>query len=120
MVGLVGNDTIHGGAGNDRIFGNSGLDVINGGTGNEVVTGQQGADIFVFGLSEGRDTITDFNGTQDQIDLSAHSFANFAAVQAATTDINGSAVIDLGGLNTVKLLGVLEATLAANDFILAS
>ena len=120
LVGLVGNDTIHGGAGNDRIFRNSGLDVINGGTGNDVVTGQQGADIFVFGLSEGRDTITDFDGTQDQIDLSAHSFANFAAVQAATTDINGSAVIDLGGLNTFKLLGLLEATLAANDFILAS
>lgn len=119
LVGLVGNDVIDGGAGNDRIFGNSGFDVINGGAGNDVVTGQQGADTFVFGVAEGRDTVTDFDGTQDQIDLSAHSFANFAAVQAATTDIDGSAVIDLGGLNHVRLLGVLEAVLAADDFILA-
>lgn len=119
IIGLVGNDILNGGAGNDRIFGNSGLDVIDGGAGDDVVTGQQGADTFIVGLAAGRDAITDFNGAQDLIDLSAHGFADFAAVQAATSDVSGSAVIDLGGANSLKLLGVLEASLASDDFILA-
>ena len=118
-VGLVGNDVINGGSGNDRIFGPSGLDVIDGGAGNDRVTGQQGADTFVFGFAEGRDTITDFNGAENVIDLSAHGFADFAAVLAATTDVSGSAVINFHGLHNLKIQGVLEATLAADDFILA-
>lgn len=119
LVGLVGNDVINGGAGNDRIFGNSGADVINGEAGNDVVSGQQGADTFVFDALPGRDTITDFNTTEDQVNLVAHGFADFAAVQAATTDVNGSAIIDLGGGNQVRLLGVLEANLSSDDFILS-
>lgn len=118
LVGLVGNDVINGGAGNDRIFGNSGADVIDGGIGNDVVSGQQGADQFVVGVAEGRDTVTDFNTAEDQVNLVAHNFADFAAVLAATTDINGTATIALGGTNIVRLSGVLEADLAADDFIL--
>ena len=119
LVGLVGNDVINGVAGNDRIFGNSGLDVIDGGVGNDRVTGQQGADTFVFGFAEGRDRITDFNGTEDVIDLSACGFADFAAELAATTDVSGSAVINFVGPHNLTLQGVLEATLASDDFILA-
>ncbi len=118
LVGLVGNDVINGGAGNDRIFGNSGADVIDGGLGNDVVSGQQGADQFVVGLAEGRDTVTDFDIAVDQVNLAAHGFADFAAVLAATTDINGTATIALGGANLVRLQGVVEADLAADDFIL--
>jgi len=118
LVGLVGDDVINGGAGNDRIFGNSGADVIDGGLGNDVVTGQQGADQFIIGLAEGRDTITDFNTAEDQVNLIAHGFADFAAVLAATTDINGTATIALGGANLVRLQGVVEADLAKDDFIL--
>ncbi len=118
LVGLVGDDVLNGGAGNDRIFGNSGADVINGGIGNDVVTGQQGADQFVVGVDEGRDTVTDFNTAEDQVNLVAHNFADFAAVLAATTDINGTPTIALGGANIVRLSGVLEADLAADDFIL--
>ena len=118
LVGLVGNDTINGGDGRDRIFGNSGNDIIDGGAGNDVVTGQFGADIFIVGLAGGRDVITDFTSAEDQIDLSAHGFADLAAVQAATTDVSGSAVIALGGGDQVQLLGVLEAQLQAGDFIL--
>lgn len=109
---------INGGAGNDRIFGNSGADVIDGEAGNDVVSGQQGADIFVLGATPGRDSITDFNTAEGQINLVAHGFADFAAVQAATTDINGAATIALGGIDQVRLLSVLEADLAADDFIL--
>jgi Ca2+-binding RTX toxin-like protein len=119
LVGLVGDDILIGGAGNDRIFGNSGADVINGSAGNDRVTGQQGADTFIVGLAAGRDTITDFDGAADQIDLSAHGFADLAAVLAATTDVSGSAIIDLGGVHNLKVLGVLEASFTSDDFILA-
>ena len=93
--------------------------MINGGAGNDVVTGQQGGDTFIVGLAAGRDRITDCNGAEDVIDLSAHGFADFAAVQAVTTNASGSAVIDLDGANSLRLQGVLEASLAADDFILA-
>jgi Ca2+-binding RTX toxin-like protein len=118
LVGLVGNVVINGGAGNDQIFGNSGADVIDGGLGNDVVSGQEGADQFGVGLAEARDTVTDFDITVDQMNLAAHGFADFAAILAATTDINGTATIALGGANLVRLQGVVEADLAADDFIL--
>jgi hypothetical protein len=63
--------------------------------------------------------VGDFVSGTDKIDLIAFGFADFAAVQAATTDVGGSAVIDLGGGNSVTLAGVLEAQLQAGDFILS-
>ncbi len=102
LVGLVGNDVINVGAAADRIFGNSGADVIDGGIGNDVVSGQQDADQFVVGVAEGRDTVTDFSTAEDQVNLVAHTFAVFAAVLAATADINSTATIALGGQKIVR------------------
>ncbi len=118
IVGLVGDDTINGGDGNDRIFGNSGADIIDGGDGDDLLTGQQGGDTFIVGLNAGNDAISDFDGAVDLIDLSAHGFADLDAIKAVTTDVNGSAVIDLGGSASLRLIGVLENTLALDDFIL--
>ena len=118
LIGRGGDDLLLGGAGDDVIFGNSGNDRIDGGAGDDSLTGQQGADVFIFGLLSGQDVITDFNTVLDRIDVSAHGFANFAAVLAATTDTAGSAVIGLGDGDSIRLAGVLEAQLAADDFLL--
>jgi Ca2+-binding RTX toxin-like protein len=61
-----------GGSGNEIITGGSGADVINGGAGFDLLTGGAGADRFVIGKHAGDiDQITDFNPSQDVIDLSA-------------------------------------------------
>ena len=118
LVGLVGDDVINGGTGNDRIFGNSGADTISGGLGNDRVTGQQGADTFVHGVGDGRDKITDFNVTEDLLDLTAHGFASFAAVQAEMSDESGDALINLTGSDSVILQGIASAMIGIEDVLI--
>ncbi|MGJ5630951.1 M10 family metallopeptidase C-terminal domain-containing protein [Nostoc sp. CALU 1950] len=63
-----------GGSGDDSLSGNSQNNRLEGGEGDDTLTGGAGADTFVFnGISEGIDTITDFNpleGDKIQIDIS--------------------------------------------------
>ena len=62
LFGGSGNDTIDGGAGDDRLDGNAGDDTLTGG---------EGSDTFFQTLGEtGTDTITDFDPSQDTINLS--------------------------------------------------
>ncbi|MCE7888012.1 MAG: type I secretion C-terminal target domain-containing protein [Alphaproteobacteria bacterium PRO2] len=79
ISGMGGNDTIRGGGGHDVLFGNAGNDVLYGDAGNDWLvggigadrlTGGAGNDVFFFDNLTGVDTITDFNKSQDYIDLS--------------------------------------------------
>ena len=116
LFGGGGTDQIIGGSGNDKLSGGGGNDRLDGGAGNDRLTGNAGVDLFVFGANAGVDTVRDFTPGGDRIDVSAHGFADFAAVQAATQDVNGFAVVTLTGGASVTLVGVLEADLAAADF----
>ena len=81
LYGESGEDSLLGGAGKDTIDGGSGDDTIDGGQGDDTMTGGAGADVFVFSDDRTRaDTITDFNATEDVIDLTALGFTNFADV----------------------------------------
>jgi Ca2+-binding RTX toxin-like protein len=112
------NNIITGNGAANRLYGLDGADRLNGGGGNDKLWGGDGADIFAFGTSAGQDIINDFVSGTDRLDLTVYGFADFAAVQAATTDVGGNAVIDLGGGNSITLTGVLEAQLQAGDVIL--
>ena len=60
---------------NDTLIGNGGANVITGGTGWDILTGNGGSDTFVYlSFSEGGDTITDFNPSQDSFNISAAGF----------------------------------------------
>jgi T1SS-143 domain-containing protein len=83
---IGGNDTLSGGDGNDIIYGQEGTDIIDGGvgndriiggSGNDVMTGGSGNDTFVWHSGDqgatsqpAVDSITDFNRSQDILDLS--------------------------------------------------
>ena len=102
------------------IVGNAGANRLTGGSGDEMLTGGGGADVFVFaGAGVGHDTVGDFVSGTDRLDLSAY-FANFSTFQAATHDVGGNAVIDLGSGQTVTLSGVLSAQIQSGDVITAS
>lgn len=75
------------------------------------------ADVFVFGLNNGRDVVRDFDRAADRIDLSAFGFADFNALLAASQDVGIGVVIKLGADNDITLLGVSKGQLADNDFI---
>ncbi|HJV26017.1 MAG TPA: hypothetical protein VJ673_10020 [Aromatoleum sp.] len=73
LTGLAGNDVLQGGAGNDLLVGGLGLDGLTGGA---------GADAFRFESTLGStniDTLTDFDGTTDTIQLENLIFKKLAA-----------------------------------------
>ena len=106
-----------------KLTGGDGDDTLQGGTSDDTLTGGGGADTFVFsGLNSGADTIADFDAGQgDRIDLTAFEASlTWQDVQAATTDMGGSAVIDLSawGGGTITVTGVDPADLTAEMFVL--
>lgn len=80
LVGGAGADTLLGNDGNDNLSGGQGDDDLTGGRGNDTLTGGEGRDLFYYRSDRsfrtsdfGRDTITDFRGT-DSIVLSRRTF----------------------------------------------
>ena len=73
LTGDAAVNRLDGGAGADTLSGGAGNDILIGGTGNDTLTGGVGSDIFVFNTAlnatTNKDTITDFNHTDDTIQL---------------------------------------------------
>ena len=70
LNGDAGNDLLNGDAGNDSLNGGDGNDTLIGGNGSDTMTGGAGNDRFVYNaFAERTDTITDFNTTQDILNL---------------------------------------------------
>jgi Ca2+-binding RTX toxin-like protein len=153
LTGTTGNDTLTGGDGNDSLIGNAeadtllggvgadtllggdGDDTLTGGNGADLLTGGNGNDTFVFNSPvELLDTITDFNVTDDTInvlasgfggglsvgEISASQFLSGAGVTSATDTAhrfiyntsNGDLYYDIDG--TGSTLAAKIATLSAN------
>ncbi len=113
---LVGNDEAN------TLNGRGGNDTLTGGAGNDILTGGNGNDLFVFNTGDGVDVITDFSagvGSGDVIlfDNSAAGPNNFAELQAVASQVGVDTVIDLGGGDSITLLGVNAGLLAADDFL---
>ncbi|WP_308911515.1 DUF4347 domain-containing protein [Pseudokordiimonas caeni] len=121
MWGRGGSDSLEGGAGDDILFNGAGDDTVSGGDGDDMLwasegddmlSGGDGADTFVFGALAGNDTITDFDVTEDVLNLAfaQTGFTSLADVQGAasevTQDEQTGVLIDLGGENSVFLAGL--------------
>lgn len=129
--GGSGADTITGGEGDDILLGDSGADTITGGAGADIIyggsdddtlTGGAGADTFVFAPGDGSDTITDFNTSEDKINLSQFgddiSFDDLTIT--ATSDETGSIITVSGETDddtvTITLQGVTTSNVTADIF----
>jgi Ca2+-binding RTX toxin-like protein len=101
--GGYGNDTIIGGSANDTITGGGGDDRIRGGLGADSLTGGSERDSFIFlstseiGLGALKDTITDFQGTGDVIDLGAIDANILLAGDQSFSYIAGAAFTGIAG-----------------------
>jgi VCBS repeat-containing protein len=103
------------------VNGTSGDDTLFGAEGNDMLFGDAGDDLFVFVNGTGDDTVTDFTagaGSADRLDVSDFGFANFAELLDATNDDGADTVITLDDDDSIKLIGVQEAQLHEDDFIL--
>ena len=108
--------------GHDSVVGTEAAEYITGGFGNDTMEGGGGADTFRFADGHGNDTITDFDVTDDDIDLSQLSAAiGVMDLVGAMTDLaddnnDGTAdgvTIDLTGFGggTITLEGVTTTEL---------
>jgi Ca2+-binding RTX toxin-like protein len=106
-----GNDTLISGTAVDNMWGD-GAAVI----GTNVTTG---ADTFVFAPGNNADTINDFRkADHDKIDVSAYGFDNITDL--VITDLGSDTLIDFGGGNSVKLVGIADPSILSGcDFIFA-
>ena len=95
--------------------------MLNGGAGDDMLTGGLAGDTFVFNITNGNDTVTDFNANLDFLDLSALSAATIGAIEAAGTDTNDGWLLDLaalGGSGSVLVIGTVETDLTLGNLIL--
>jgi len=113
IVAGAGNDTIWAANGRDIIKGGTGDDTINGGAGNDTLTGGDGADVFQFTATAGSDVITDFNVTDDTIEL------YYRAEDEHSNDdlslLNGVLTWSAGDSNNVLI--DMSATTTSSDLI---
>ena len=87
---IKGIDNLVGSAYADTLTGNSGANVLAGGMGKDSLTGGAGADKFLFNVMEtsaNKDTITDFNLSQDKIQFSKAVFTGLNTTDGSTADM---------------------------------
>ncbi|WP_237881234.1 M10 family metallopeptidase C-terminal domain-containing protein [Pseudomonas sp. PGPR40] len=137
LLGSVASEIFYGGAGNDTINGGAGGDILVGGAGIDKLTGGTGADTFRFAAQADSyrnatasfdDTITDFDVTQDKIDLAGLGFTGLGNGRGGTLQVSYSSTSDRtyikdydadasGNRFELILSGNLTSTLTANNFI---
>ncbi|MBK1792876.1 hypothetical protein JHL21_00010 [Devosia sp. WQ 349] len=89
-TGLI-HDVLMGFGGKDVLNGHSGNDVLIGGLGDDTLNGGSGDDIYVFGIKDGSDVITETSG-DDRISLALNGAAldSFNIVRSNNTNSNTS------------------------------
>ncbi len=128
FYGAAGNDTIHGGAGNDILVGGAGLDKLTGGTGADTFRFTTQSDSYRTTTTSLDDTITDFDVSQDRIDLAGLGFTGLGNGHGGTLQVSYNASNDRTYLkdydadasgNRFELIleGNLAGTLTASNFI---
>jgi len=145
VQGTAANDTINGGAANELIFGLDGKDTLSGGAGNDTLvggagadklSGGAGADVFRFDVltdsyrtssTSSTDLLTDFDISQDHIDLSDLGFTGLGSGKNGTLNVSYNATTDRtyiksldadasGNRFELGLSGNLKDTLNASHF----
>ena len=119
--GSGGGDFIAGGDGDDLLYGRGGNDWVIGGAGDDRMSGGDGRDIFHFHADNGHDTIFDFRGSEDIIDLTGFEVRitwTELSARFAIADNGRDAVIDLSGWGggTITLRNVRPAYLSEDMF----
>ena len=130
------DDELNGDAGDDFLAGDAlflfdqavgGDDTLNGGTGNDTLWGDGvlyddavgGADVFVFDLGSGHDTVKDFEIDKDLLDVSGYGFTGIGQIDISETVAGTTVLLNGGGVNVGEVFLEGISDLDADDFIFA-
>lgn len=118
LTGDAQNNYLRGAAGNDTLIGGSGADTLRGDSGNDVMTGDDGGDLFVFHNSFGQDVVTDFDVSQDVLDVSSvEAFTSFSdVITNHASQVGTDVVISVSGSHHITLEDVSMGNLAEHHF----
>ena len=105
-----------GNTGSDHVvYGTTGNDTITNSAPNELLYGNGGNDTFVFSGNIGKDTIADFSASNDIVQLSKNTFADFAVVLAHATQVGSDVTITIDPSNSVTLHNTALSQLTHNN-----
>lgn len=125
LDGGLGKDQLYGGDGDDILQASWGNDIVDGGAGNDVIygdggddrlTGGDGADIFVRYRYGGLDTITDFNPSTDQVQISGEfNASSYSEVMSHATQVGNNAVLTFTNGQSITFLNTLVGQLTSTN-----
>ena len=116
----VGNELdnlITGNAIGNVLLGGAGNDTLDGAAGQDILWGQAGADTFLIRKGTGIDIIADFTPSTDRLDVRDYGFKTTAALTARITQVGADISVDLGGGDSVILMGVKMTNLGTTDLL---
>jgi Ca2+-binding RTX toxin-like protein len=117
LEGLSGDDLLRGGAGSDTLLGGDGKDILIGGADPDQLTGGKGRDQFELVISEGIDTITDFEIGRDLIRFVGSITPDQLAIAQGVGARLNDTVISVAGQETAILLGIQSTDVNSTSFI---
>ena len=98
------------------VYGTTGNDTITAGAANETLFGYGGNDTFVFSANIGKDTIADFQATNDVLQISHNVFASFADVLAHAAQVGSDVTVTIDPHDSVTLHNTTLTHLTTNNF----
>jgi Ca2+-binding RTX toxin-like protein len=116
----VGNEldnVIKGNAGVNVLFGGLGDDTLDGGASLDILWGEAGADTFLIRKGTGIDIIADFTPGIDRLDVRDFEFGATAAFMSRMTQVGSDISVNLGGGDSLILMGVKITNLGALEFV---
>ena len=116
----VGNDLanlITGNAIGNVLLGGAGNDTLDGRAGQDILWGEAGSDTFLIRKGTGMDIIADFVPGTDRLDVRDYGFKTTAALTARMTQVGTDISVDLGGGDSLILMGVKMTSLGETDLL---
>ena len=116
----VGNEldnVITGNAIGNVLLGGAGNDTLDGGAGQDILWGQAGTDTFLIRKGTGMDIIADFTPGTDRLDVRDYGFKTTAELTSRMTQVGTDISVDLGGGDSLILMGVKLTILGAADLL---
>jgi VCBS repeat-containing protein len=114
----VGNELdnlIIGSAIGNVLLGGAGNDTLDGVAGQDILYGQAGSDTFLIRKGTGMDIIADFTPSTDRLDVRDYGFKTTAELTSRMTQVGPDISVDLGGGDSLILMGVKVTSFGAAD-----